>query len=84
MATNPITEDECIFCGHWPEKNRWALRDAIQILPLQDQELICDACFATFWQKCAADDPEPKDQSSRPAPAAATATSGAVKAALAT
>jgi len=62
MAMKPITEDECIFCSHWPEKDRWALRDAIQILPMQDQDVVCDACFATFWQKCAADDPEPENQ----------------------
>jgi hypothetical protein len=29
-----------------------------KILPLEDDG-VCDACFATFWQKCAADDPEP-------------------------
>jgi hypothetical protein len=54
----PISEDECILCGHWPEKDRWGLRDEIEILPLEDDG-VCDACFATFWQKCAADDPEP-------------------------
>jgi hypothetical protein len=57
----PISKDECILCGHWPEKDRWAFRDAIEILPL-DNDGVCDACFATFWQKCAADDPEPKGQ----------------------
>ena len=53
----PISEDECIFCGHWPEEDRWALRDIIAILPLEDDG-ICDACFAAFWQKCGADDPD--------------------------
>jgi hypothetical protein len=57
----PISEDECIFCGHWPEKDRWALRDMIAILPLEDDG-ICDACFAAFWQKCGMDDPEPPGQ----------------------
>jgi len=56
-AMVPISEDECILCGHWPEKDRWAMRDAIEILPLEDDG-VCDACFATFWQRCAADDPE--------------------------
>jgi len=23
---------------------------------------ICDACFAAFWQKCGMDDPEPPGQ----------------------
>jgi hypothetical protein len=60
-AMAPISDDECILCGHWPEKDRWALRDAIEILPLEDDG-VCDACFAMFWQKCAADDPEPEGQ----------------------
>jgi hypothetical protein len=29
--------------------------DAIEVLPLEEDG-VCDACFATFWQKCAADD----------------------------
>ena len=53
-----ISEDECIFCGHWPEKDRWALRETIEILPLDD-DCVCDACFAAFWQNCGVDSSEP-------------------------
>jgi hypothetical protein len=60
-AMKPVSEEECILCAHWSEKDRWVLRDAIKILPLEDDG-VCDACFAAFWQKCAADDPEPKGQ----------------------
>jgi hypothetical protein len=61
LAMGPIFEDECILCGHWPEKDRAGLRDEIIILPLEDDD-VCDACFATFWQRYAADDPDPKVQ----------------------
>jgi hypothetical protein len=57
----PISEDECIFCSRWPERDRWALREMIEVLPLEDDG-VCDACFAAFWQKCAVDDPDPKAQ----------------------
>ena len=57
----PISENECILCGSWPEKDRRTLRDKIEILPLEDDG-VCDACLAMFWQKCAADDLEPKGQ----------------------
>jgi hypothetical protein len=48
----PISEERCIFSGRWPEKDRWALRDTIEILPLEDDR-VCDACFsaAGHWPK---------------------------------
>ena len=57
-----ISEDECIFCGHFPEKDRWTLRETIEILPLDDDG-VCDAFFAAFRQNCGVDDSEPADQS---------------------
>ena len=53
----PISEERCIFSGRWPEKDRWALRDTIEILPLEDDR-VCDACFAAFWQKCGVGGPD--------------------------
>lgn len=50
LATEPISEDECIFCGHWPENDRWVLRDAIAILPLEEDG-VCDACFRDVLAK---------------------------------
>ena len=41
----PISEERCIFSGRWPEKDRWALRDTIEILPFEDDR-VCDACFS--------------------------------------
>jgi len=41
--------DDCIICGKWPEKDRWALREMIDSLPLQEIERVCDECLASFW-----------------------------------
>ena len=32
-----LSEDDCIICGKWPEKDRWALREIIDALPLVDE-----------------------------------------------
>jgi hypothetical protein len=38
MDELPMTsEDDCIICGKWPEKDRWALREMIDSLPLDDE-----------------------------------------------
>lgn len=44
-----MLSDDCINCGKWPEKDRWALREMIDSLPLQE-EPICDECFLRFWR----------------------------------
>jgi hypothetical protein len=31
--------DDCIICGKWPEKDRWALREMLDTLPLQGADL---------------------------------------------
>ena len=48
----PISEERCISSGRWPERDRWALRDTIEILPLEDDR-VCDACFSAVgrWPK---------------------------------
>ena len=33
--------DDCAICGKWPEKDRWALREMIDSLPLQEIERVC-------------------------------------------
>ena len=50
MDELPMTsEDDCIICGKWPEKDRWALREMIDSLPLQEVERVCDECLVSFW-----------------------------------
>jgi hypothetical protein len=41
--------DDCVICGKWPERDRWALREMIDSLPL-DEEQICDECLLSFWR----------------------------------
>jgi hypothetical protein len=43
--------DDCIICGNWPERDRWALREMLDTLPVDD-EPICDECLMAFWQNC--------------------------------
>ena len=43
-----VSEDECVICGHWPEKDRWAVREMIEVLPLQENT--CVKCEAVFFQ----------------------------------
>ncbi|MDX6462537.1 MAG: hypothetical protein QOE55_6234 [Acidobacteriaceae bacterium] len=44
----PMTsEGACIICGKWPEKDRWALREMLDTLPI-DMELICDECVMAW------------------------------------
>jgi hypothetical protein len=44
------TEGDCVICGKWPEKDRWALPEMIDSLPLQEIERICDKCLESFWR----------------------------------
>jgi len=44
------SEDDWIICGKWPEKDRWALREMIDSLPLHE-EPICDECLRNFWRR---------------------------------
>ncbi len=41
--------DDCVICGKWPAKDRWALREMTTSLPL-DEEPICDKCLESFWR----------------------------------
>jgi hypothetical protein len=41
--------DDCVICGKWAEKDRWALREMIDSLPLQEIERVCDECLVSFW-----------------------------------
>jgi hypothetical protein len=43
-------EYDCIICGKWPEKDRWALREMIDSLPLRE-EPICNECLRSFWRR---------------------------------
>jgi hypothetical protein len=42
-----MSEDDCVVCGHWPEKDRWALRETLDTLPMFEE--VCDACLMAFW-----------------------------------
>src|SRR5215468_3402243 len=42
-----MSEDDCIICGKWPANDRWAVREMIEALPLQDDR-ICDECLRAF------------------------------------
>jgi len=39
--------NDCIICSKWPERDRWALREMIDSLPLQE-EPVCDDCLRVF------------------------------------
>jgi hypothetical protein len=56
-----MLSDDCIICGKWPEKDRWALREMIDSLPLQEKS-ICDECLLAFWANCVVG-PEPDSPS---------------------
>jgi hypothetical protein len=43
--------DDCIVCGKWPERERWALREMLDTLPMDD-EPICDECLMAFRERC--------------------------------
>ena len=45
---------ECIICASWPERDRWALREMIDRLPLKEIDHVCDECLMAFWQNCTA------------------------------
>jgi hypothetical protein len=61
MGLPQMSDDDCINCGKWPEKDRWALRQMIDALPLGEEQ-ICDECLRSFW--CGiAEQPEPESQS---------------------
>jgi hypothetical protein len=49
--------DDCVICGKWPEKDRWALRKTIDRLPLGEEQ-ICDECMISFLHRQAGE-PEP-------------------------
>jgi hypothetical protein len=55
------TPDDCVICGKWPEKDRWALRKTIDRLPLGEEQ-ICDECMISFLHRQAGE-PEPDDPS---------------------
>jgi hypothetical protein len=56
-----MPEDDCIICGKWPERDRWALREMIRSLPLDDEQ-ICDECLRCFWSRIV-EQPEPDSPS---------------------
>jgi len=45
-----LSSNNCTICGGWPEKYRWARREMIEGLPLDDDP-ICDECLTVFWQR---------------------------------
>jgi len=44
--------EDCIICCQCPEKDRWALREMTDSLPLHE-EPICDECLRSFWRRIA-------------------------------
>jgi hypothetical protein len=45
----PDFTQDCVVCGKWPERDRWALREMIDARPLQEIERVCDECLEGFW-----------------------------------
>jgi hypothetical protein len=43
-----MTCDDCAVCGHWPEADRWALREMLDSIPLSDD--VCDDCNVAFFR----------------------------------
>jgi hypothetical protein len=43
--------DDCVVCGKWPDRDRWALRAMTDSLPLQEIEMICDEWLDNFWRR---------------------------------
>jgi hypothetical protein len=56
-----IPEGDCIISSTWPKKDRWALREMTDSLPLQE-ESICDECLRSFWHRIV-EQPEPDSPS---------------------
>jgi hypothetical protein len=48
MSSDPISEDDCVVCGHWPAADRWACREMLRSIPLSDD--VCEECEMTFWR----------------------------------
>ena len=51
MLANPgcksISEDDCVICGKWPERDRLALREMIRALPVNEGP-IRKECLRSF------------------------------------
>jgi hypothetical protein len=47
--TDDVSEDDCLVCGKWPERDRWALREMIDTVPLDG---VCAACDMAWWRNC--------------------------------
>jgi hypothetical protein len=43
-----VSEDDCVVCRHWPARDRWALREMIDTIPLSDD--VCDECNVAFFR----------------------------------
>jgi hypothetical protein len=39
---------DCPVCSHWPEDDRWALREMLDTIPLSDD--VCDECNSAFFR----------------------------------
>jgi hypothetical protein len=56
-----MSEDDCIICGAWPKRDRWALREMIDFLPMDDEH-ICDECLMAFLHRLAGPEPDGPSQ----------------------
>jgi hypothetical protein len=52
----PRDEEDCVLCGGIAPGEREAFRADLDRLPLDDVELICDACLMAFWRNLVSDD----------------------------
>jgi hypothetical protein len=43
-----VSEDDCVVCSGWPAKDRWALREMLNTIPLADT--VCDECNMAFFR----------------------------------
>jgi hypothetical protein len=48
MSDDNISEEDCAVCRDWPAKDRWALRQMINRMPLQEE--VCVECQMAFWR----------------------------------
>ena len=51
MYGDNIPEDQCVICGHWPERDREAMR-RLTISSLPVREPVCDKCWEALAVNC--------------------------------
>ena len=47
---DPVGEDDCVICRHWPAADRSSMRGMIARMPLRED--VCEGCSMAFWGNC--------------------------------